>query len=406
MTAIEPTNSQARSAAAEEWVQFTRRLAEVGLAIHDQADGPRTEDQRRDINRVMMTMLSGGALYELEADPRRPQWLPWLNPAYSTSAANADNSYYVARIGGSGSYRIAGHRGTSARIGLQVSEGFYGFPGPMRKLAEYEFDDLGIAKGEPFELIIGGERPAGFDGPWLPLESTSDNVFLLLRHITYDWDNEEPGYFTIRPLEIGSSGSGRGQAREPFGELAAGFVEKFGQLGLNILKSQRYDDAPINLLEDYTETFNPADVLTGQWYFGGKFRLADDEAVVLEITIPPDGDYWMIQLLDHFFASNDWMYTQASLNCYLARKDVDGKVRVVMSRRDPGIQNWLDKGDAPEFAVRMRAFGGGRPTVGTTVLPFASLKDHLPPETPSFSAAEREAALARRIDAVQKRRSW
>jgi hypothetical protein len=89
------------------------------------------------------------------------------------------------------------------------------------------------------------------------------------------------------------------------------------------------------------------------------------------------------------------------VNGHQVRLDADGKVRLVLSRADPGVPNWLDPVDNPAGLAQWRWYlTGGMPTPVVHKVPFAELRSHLPADTPVVTPAERQAAIAARRRAV------
>ena len=80
----------------------------------------------------------------------------------------------------------------------------------------------------------------------------------------------------------------------------------------------------------------------------------DDEALVIETELPKRCRYWQLLVADDRFSTIDWVNRQSSLNDSQARVDSDGRLRAVISRRDPGVPNWLDKADVPWGVIQMR----------------------------------------------------
>ena len=76
-------------------------------------------------------------------------------------------------------------------------------------------------------------------------------------------------------------------------------------------------------------------------YYHGYFELADDEALVIDVT-PPDCDYWNFQLNNHWMESLDYRYFPITVNKASAKLRDDGSLRIVVSARDPGKDNWID----------------------------------------------------------------
>ncbi len=101
------------------------------------------------------------------------------------------------------------------------------------------------------------------------------------------------------------------------------------------------------------------------------------------------------------------MNRQSSLNDTQAHIDSDGKFRAVISQRDPGVPNWLDKGDYPWGVIQMRwnrASDYPDPTIKKVLL--AEVRDHLPADTPVVTPEQRRESLRARREGAQLRRIW
>ena len=88
----------------------------------------------------------------------------------------------------------------------------------------------------------------------------------------------------------------------------------------------------------------------------GYFELAEDEALVVEFT-PPNCEYWMIALHNHWMETLDYVHHQSTLNCHSAQLEADGSVRFVVAHRDPGVPNWLDTAGHQRGTVGVRWVG-------------------------------------------------
>jgi hypothetical protein len=86
------------------------------------------------------------------------------------------------------------------------------------------------------------------------------------------------------------------------------------------------------------------------------FDLAEDEALVVEVT-PPECEYWMIALHNHWMETLDYVHHQSTLNCHSAQLEPDGSVRFVVSHIDPGVPNWLDTTGHQRGTVGVRWVG-------------------------------------------------
>jgi len=144
-----------------------------------------------------------------------------------------------------------------------------------------------------------------------------------------------------------------------------------------------------------------------QLYYDCWFDLGEDDALIVETAVPEDARYWQMLVADDRFSTVDWVYRQSSLNDTQMRIDSDGRARFVVSARDPGVHNWLDKADNRTGIVQMRVKSGPQvPDPMTKVVPISVVRDHLPADTPTVSAEERAEALRQRAEAAQMRIWW
>ena len=104
--------------------------------------------------------------------------------------------------------------------------------------------------------------------------------------------------------------------------------------------------------DDLTDKFKDPQIKWHQAYFD----IDEDEALVVEV-MPPDCEYWMIALHNHWMETLDYVHHQATLNCHSAQLEADGSVRFVVAHRDPGIPNWLDTAGHRHGTVGVRWVG-------------------------------------------------
>jgi hypothetical protein len=133
------------------------------------------------------------------------------------------------------------------------------------------------------------------------------------------------------------------------------------------------------------------------------FRLGDDEALVVSCDVP-DARYWSFQLCDSWFRSLDYANHQTSLNAAQLQRDADGRVRIVVSSRDPGVANWLDTTGLREGVFQYRfiwATTTPQPTARCVAL--AHLAEVLPADTRRVTAEQRRRTVAIRQSHVARR---
>ena len=76
---------------------------------------------------------------------------------------------------------------------------------------------------------------------------------------------------------------------------------------------------------------------------------------MVEFT-PPECEYWMIALHNHWMETLDYVHHQSTLNCHSAQLEPDGSVRFVLAHRDPGVAQLARHRRAPTRHGR-RALG-------------------------------------------------
>jgi hypothetical protein len=144
-----------------------------------------------------------------------------------------------------------------------------------------------------------------------------------------------------------------------------------------------------------------------QTYYEGLFDLAEDDALILETDVPEKARYWSFLLADPLFGTIDFMNCQSSLNGFQARLDSDGKCRMVVCRQDPGVPNWLDTAGHAKGVIQVRWNEcSSQPCPDARLVKIGELRAHLPSDTPTVSAAERDAVLRRRRLGAQMRNRW
>jgi len=227
--------------------------------------------------------------------------------------------------------------------------------------------------------------------------------WLLMRRCACDWKNEIDARMAIERLDEVAPPTIEEISRR-FSELPA-WVEGMITFDMELVQYYR-EHHPTNGLER-SKVISTIGGLTNQFYYDGIYEIDDDEALVVETDLPRECRYWQMLVADDRFCTVDWYNRQSSLNDVQARLDSDGKLRVVISNRDPGVPNWLDKADHRWGMIQMRfneATDDPQPVV--TRCKVTDVRRHLPAETPVVTPEERKQALRDRREAAQFRRLW
>jgi hypothetical protein len=223
----------------------------------------------------------------------------------------------------------------------------------------------------------------------------------VVRQFFYDWLVEEPASLHIECLTPRPDVSRPDAAERTARQLAAlgEFVRESVKFWWDIEEMGRAQGV---------NSFRPpvvrADIggATENVTVWGSWDLADDEAMVVEVT-PPPALYWSMSFGNQWWETIDYAAHQSSLNGHQAVLD-DGVFRAVVAHRDPGLANWLDTGGNRRGAAIVRWVRAGDAPVPTTrVVPFDQLDSALPASTPRVTPEQRAAALTARRAGIRKR---
>jgi len=386
-----------------QWAEQIRALEPVGdklLAVWGRNDP--SEAERQEMYKLAFSALANGYLCHADMDPARPLWAPLWNRAMNLAGPAPDYVYMTCEIDPKGVYRISGLRGTTCFVEISQSRWVMigGTTGKEVPPPSHDLDDLTIGPDGYFSVVLSAERPAGHDGDWWRLEPGV--IRLLMRKCAVDWRGEIDARVAIERLDEAEPATREDFARR-FANMAD-WVEKVIAFDVNLARHYRKDHG-INVLT--RSKLMDVSGLQRQVYYDGAYEIDDDEALIVETALPQKARYWSVLVADDRFSTVDWVNRQSSLNAAQCRLDADGRFRAVISRRDPGVHNWLDKADNPWGIIQLRwnlASDAPDPTV--TKVPLADVLNHLPPGTPVLTPEERKAQLRARREAAQFRRLW
>jgi len=387
-----------------EWDAMLANIAPVGRQLINRWGRTRpSADDRRDLFRLALSAVANGYLAHVALDPRRPTWTPCWNISMNMGGPCPDYTYRTTDVDPKGTYRISGFRGTNrfVEIGEQSYE-LLGHEGPTSVApVQHSVDDLSLGRDGAFSVILSPERPAGHPGDWWQLHPTT--VRLLMRQCAVDWIKELDARVAIERLDEGPPTTTAEIDRRiaNLGPWAEGMV----RFDIDLARWYRAHHG-INVLTR-SKKIERIGGMPNQVYYDGAYEIDDDEALVVETALPRKCLYWSVLVADDRFSTVDWANHQSSLNESQARIDRDGKLRAVISKRDPGVQNWLDKADNPWGIIQLRwKLPSDAPDPVVTHCKLADVRRYLPAETPAYTREEREEAIHRRLVGYQMRQHW
>lgn len=247
---------------------------------------------------------------------------------------NPDTLYFHAFLRPDAEYLVTGTRGTTRDLSFQVLNGNYSPVDVPDSLTAFDDRELDIAADGRFEIRFG-------PGPSRPgyVQVAEDSAMLVVREVYGDW-SERPG--TLRIERVDKVG-----AAPP--ALERDLIARRYKAAAKMLTSRLrtflafpewfYLNLPVNTM---TEPRRTPGGLSTQFSSVGHYELDDDQVMIL--TVPKsDAPYQGFQLGTMWYLSLDYINHQTSLNTDQARVDPDGKIRLVVSERDPGLANWIER---------------------------------------------------------------
>jgi hypothetical protein len=363
-------------------------------------------DMRSCFEAAFREVMFSAAVWSLNQDPLRPRVICITRLAHRVGDLeipgsrwgidNPDSIYRVIPISGDERYRIRG------RVGKRrMTENYFTlWDEKMTTVDVLSGHDLVLDSDRSFTISVDSD-PAG-DRP-NHVQSSPEAHEFYIRDVMLDWEKDEPNQLEIERL--GGPPSKPPLSDDEQAELTAGFMLRFSEFTQKLGRGMTASPANHFAL---AYSADKGGALRKQVYIGGNFRLDEDEAMVIDVNdggaayfVVPTGNIWgtTFEIVDR----------TSSLNKAQSIPNQDGTYTYVLSRRDPGIHNWIDPCDMGEgiLTLRMAEFPDGRPnddlSAKSRVVPFSKLREALPAETKWLSADERRQQQVERAAAYRRR---
>jgi len=281
-----------------------------------------------------------------------PYFVASTGPYTKMGLDNPDTLYFHSYLRDDAEYVVTGRRGTTADLSFQVLNGDYSPVEVPDSLAAFDDRAIEIGADGSFELRFGPPKDSPPGRNYFALGAGS--AMLLVREVYSDWDGERRGTIGIHRADR----AGCAPPAPDTGTLA----KRYGVAGRILLSRLRtflafpqwfYLKLPVNTMTRPRST--PGGLAT-QFSSVGHYDLSDDQAMI--VTVPAAGQgtapYQGIQLGSMWYISLDYISHQTSLTADQARTDPDGMLRFVISERDPGVANWLERTGHQRGYVQIR----------------------------------------------------
>jgi hypothetical protein len=345
--------------------------------------------------------MFGAIVWSLNSDPERPAVVTITRLGHKLSASdvpgsrwgidNPDSIYRVIPIDGAERYII---RGRVAPQRLTQND-FTLWDASMRTIDVLSGRDLVVAPDGAFEIYVDSDEKGARANH---IRSTMDAKEFYIRDVIFDWLNDRANVLTVERL--GAPPKHPARTTDEQAAEAAAFMRRYAE------STTRWNrqalDKPVNAFT-FTIDRDTDGALRNQIYIMGHFKLAADEAMVLDVHLG-GAAYFIAPITNVWGTTNEIVKRNGCLNKRQSVANPDGTLTYVLSVKDPGVHNWLDPSDMHEgiLTLRWAEFASGRPTsdlgVQSKIAPLASLRDAVPRGTRFLTPAERDAQLAQRAE--------
>jgi hypothetical protein len=339
----------ARLMSGEIWTTFCDLLRQAG----DEIRRPGLDDPLdvAEGYRLLTRLLRGSLESVLEyGTPTHPHLICTCHETIKIVAENPDTYYLGSSVSGQHEYRVWGNRGDAAWLSFNTfSQGGFGGGGSGVGATLHE-QELTLDEGGAFELFLTHE-PRGAN--WLRHDPSTTS--LVIRQTFLHKRSEQAAELHIERLDAdGAPPAPLDAAHLERALVHAGlYITGVASIGARWAERNRdHSNQFVDVQLEDTKAFRDPQIIWHQCYFD----LADGEALVVEFT-PPDCDYWMIALHNHWMETLDYRYHGCTFNSATATVGPDGRVRCVVSARDPGTPNWLDTADHHNGVLGVRWVG-------------------------------------------------
>lgn len=354
------------------------------------------------------------ALQVVSDDPGRPRlveistgphtWGGVTVPGSRWGINNPDTLYFAASIQPGATYLLRGRpTGGVPPVDVNISVQIPDVWGTVASLGRRDicFDDAG-----EFAVVVGdGPDSTTDDGqPAARLPIGPGGRVLMIRQTLADWSIQLPYDLAIERT------AGPGPAPDPGtteDDLARRLVDRLAVVvdhNLHGLQAPIFAQ-PANTIPPPGAAGDKPGYLVAQRNTLGHFRLQDEQALI--VTVSPGGaGYAAVAATTVWGVTTDSAAHRNSVNSHQAHLDPDGRFTVVVSRRDPGVANWLDPGDLAEGILMLRwqllgenphdPTAASGPAVQVRASTLGEVAGLLPPGTVFLSEQQRKRQLTAR----------
>lgn len=330
-----------------------RELLDLLGEVDERWVGPewnlQSEDDVAGAHRALMHILEAGLIGFFESDPSHPRFRRIVSPSRKLTGDNPDAIYYDAPIEAGSRYRVRGRMDGAIYVSITIELDSQDGSMPTRTGGVINDTGFDVDADGGFEILLGGpSRPRG----WLPLPEGASRI--TTRHYYEEATPAAADPARNPALQIERLDPAPPPPAPSDASVAAGIRRV-----LRFVRSRTLEQPPMAGREQppfvsLVPNQFPAPVKPGDFglaafdaaYSMAPYVLGPDEALVMEGRWP-ECRCANVSLWNRHMQTFDYANRPVSRNRAQTRLEDDGRFRMVLAARDPGLPNWIDTEGRP-----------------------------------------------------------
>jgi hypothetical protein len=344
------------TASGRAYADLVRALREVEAGYLGAARGITRPGDVSDGHRFLLHVLQTALLLRFESDPERPDFRRIVSPSRKLLGDNPDAIYFEAPIRGDRSYRIRGNTAGAVYTSFTVEAGGVEGGYPERTGGALNDTQFEIAADGSYELRLGPD----VSGP-NTLRIPADARTVTTRSYFETRESVAADPLKVVPIEIAPVVS-PGPAPTPDDASIARSIRRVIAFlrGTTVDRPLHDPKNQPSWVSTIPNQFNPpakpgdmAFGATDNAYTMAPYALGPDQALVIEGRFPRCR-FANVVLWNRFLQSYAYSSRTISRNRAQTRLEPDGRYRIAIAARDPGVPNWIDTEGRPSGVVYWR----------------------------------------------------
>jgi hypothetical protein len=347
----EPAQNQ-QDPFAREWQMMSEKIAELGPWLMSQPDVLKDDPQVvSDGYRHLCTLLYAGFYnHLLNADVERPKFISNWDDLAGWTSNSRDGIYRCANIDPNGTYRVVckPQGGLPVTATFQSMNSFWKTQGGGKTIATKNIYDYKADKDGSYTVILSKNEPVS--GNIFHLDDSTTAI--VVREFIADDETQKRFILSIERIDKPMTVPDESDSKERLAEKMNDAVEMVKNAAMVFLNMTRLMRETINGIKPFEDPAQYAGSLENK-YYPGSWDLGPDEALVFEMK-PVKAAYWSITATNFWNQALSATDIPGEINNYGAVTDPDGKIRILITHKDPGYVNWISTGGLKVGNINIR----------------------------------------------------